>query len=294
MVSVKDIVENIDCEEFVGNINAPINYPKPLATDNADDGALMWVNDKNIHLLDQVNYGTIICSAEFKLYRSGVNYIIVQNPRLAFKNILEKFFLPKSKTGIASTASIDASAKIGARVFIGNNVVIEENCTIGDDTSIGHNTVILAGTEIGNKVKIGNNNTIGGTGFGYEKEPDGAYSLIPHLGNVVIHDNVEVGNNTCIDRGVLGATTIRENAKIDNLVHIAHGVVIGKNSLIIANAMIGGSTSVGDNVWFAPSASVLNKMNIGDNAIVGMGAVVLKDVKDGETIVGNPGKPLSK
>jgi UDP-3-O-[3-hydroxymyristoyl] glucosamine N-acyltransferase len=294
MIRIKDIVESIDCEQFIGNIDAQVNYPKPLAITNTDDHALMWVNDKNIDLLNHVDHGSIICSTAFTSYRSGCNYIVVKNPRLAFKNILEKFFVSKPPTGIAVSASIHPSVKMGTDVFVGRNVVIEANCIVGNGSAIGHNTVILAGTEIGANVKIGSNNTIGGTGFGYEKEASGEYSLIPHIGGVTIHDNVEIGNNTCIDRGVLGNTVIHENAKIDNLVHIAHGVVIGKNSLIIANAMIGGSTNIGDNVWFAPSASVLNKKTIADNAVVGMGAVVVKDVKEGETIVGNPGKPLSK
>jgi UDP-3-O-[3-hydroxymyristoyl] glucosamine N-acyltransferase len=150
--------------------------------------------------------------------------------------------------------------------------------------------VLLKGTHVGDDVIIGCNNTIGGTGFGYEKNEAGNYTVMPHLGNVVIHNKVEIGNNTCIDRAVIGSTIIGENVKIDNLVHIAHGVVIGKNSLIIANAMIGGSTVIGENCWVAPSASIINKGQIGDQATVGMGAVVTKPVEKDATVAGNPAR----
>lgn len=294
MIYIKDILSKVGHIKYEGDKEAFVNAPISLDEQNTDDHVLMWVNDKNIARLNNVEHGTIICSPLFEAYKPGCNYIVTDKPRLVFKTILDEFFVPAVEPWIAPSASIAPGVKLGTNIYIGNNVVIEKDCVIGDNTVIGHNTVILHGTVIGNKVKIGSNNTIGGIGFGYEKDLDGIYSLIPHLGNVVIHDHVEIGNNTCIDRAVLGSTTLHEHAKIDNLVHIAHSVVIGKNSLVIAHAMIGGSTVIGENVWFAPAASVLNKKTIGDDAVIGMGAVVVKDVKAATTIVGNPGKPLEK
>lgn len=110
----------------------------------------------------------------------------------------------------------------------------------------------------------------------------------------MINDNVEIGNNTCVDKAVLGSTVLRENVKIDNLVHIAHGCDIGKNSLVIANSMIAGSVIIGENAWVAPSASILNKIKIGKNVVLGMGAVVIRNVEDNAVIIGNPGKTLNK
>lgn len=107
-----------------------------------------------------------------------------------------------------------------------------------------HNTVILKDTIIEDNVVIGANNTIGGVGFGYEKDREGNFELIPHIGNVHIKRNVEIGNNTCIDRAVLGSTILEENVKVDNLVHIAHGVFVGRNSVVIANAMVAGSVNI--------------------------------------------------
>lgn len=294
MVQISKILSGISPVKFVGNKDALVSIPMPLNVNNEDPNILMWVNDANVSLLEKVLAGTIICSPLFSRFKPSCNYIIVDRPRLAFKQVVEIFFMPVSLTGISSTAQIDATVIIGERAHIGHHVVIEANCLIGDDCSIGHNTVIHQNTQIGNDVKIGANNTIGGVGFGYEKDIDGAFSLMPHIGNVIIKDKVEIGNNTCIDRAVLASTILHENVKIDNLVHIAHGVIIGKNSLIIANAMVAGSTVIGENVWFAPSASVLNKRTIADNAVIGMGAVVLKNVNEAETIVGNPGKVMPK
>ena len=116
--------------------------------------------------------------------------------------------------------------------------------------------------------------------------------IIPHVGNVVIENGVEIGNNTCVDRGVLGSTILKENCKIDNLVHIAHGVVVGRNALVIALALVAGSVEIGENAWIAPSSSILQKVKIGKNATIGMGAVVLKNVGEEEVWVGNPAKKL--
>jgi UDP-3-O-[3-hydroxymyristoyl] glucosamine N-acyltransferase len=107
-----------------------------------------------------------------------------------------------------------------------------------------------------------------------------------------MEEYVEIGNNTCVDRAVMGSTFLRKNVKVDNLVHIAHGCDIGENSLVIANAMVAGSVQMGKNCWIAPSSSILNKVKIAHDATIGMGAVILKDVQKGEVVVGNPGKVI--
>ena len=172
-------------------------------------------------------------------------------------------------------------------------MVIEENCSLGDFCVIDHNTVIKAGTVIGEYAKIGSNCTIGGVGFGYEQNDEGVYEMIPHIGNVLINNHVEIGNNVCIDRAVMGATILHEHVKVDNLVHIAHGVSIGKNSLVIANAMVAGSVEIGENSWIAPSASIKQKVTIGNNALVGLGSVVLKNVEDQSIVAGVPAKKMN-
>ncbi len=137
-------------------------------------------------------------------------------------------------------------------------------------------------------VRVGLNCSIGRDGFGWIRQEDGTLYKMPHRGNVVIEKNVIIGNNVCIDRAVNGSTVIGEGSKIDNLVHIAHGVKIGKNCLIVAGSVIGGSTEIGDNCYLGIGCMIKNKLKIGNNVTIGMGAVVLKDVPDGETWIGNP------
>lgn len=140
--------------------------------------------------------------------------------------------------------------------------------------------------------KIAARAAIGKDGFGWIREDDGTLYKFPHTGNVVIEKNVEIGNFTCIDRAAVGSTFIGEGTKIDNLVHIAHGVKIGRHCLIIAGAIIGGSTEIGDCCYMGMGAMIKNKIRIGNNVTIGMGAVVLKDVPDGWTVVGNPAQRL--
>lgn len=293
-MQVSDVLAILAEHVFHGNKNQSISAPTVFDVHNLSAENIMWVNDKNMALIENLAVGTVICSHNFDVKNrpADVNLIQVSNPRATFALVLNKFFTEKSETGISANASIHESVVLGKDVFIGHNVVIEKGCTIGNNARILHNTVIFKGTVICNDVTIGANCTIGGVGFGYEKDIDGEYTLIPHIGNVVIEDKVEIGNNTTIDRAVMGSTILKKNSKIDNLVHIAHGVEVGENSLVIANAMVAGSVVIGKNVWVAPSSSVLNKVIIADNALVGMGAVVLRNVNEGAVMVGNPAKAL--
>ncbi|MBS1646341.1 MAG: UDP-3-O-(3-hydroxymyristoyl)glucosamine N-acyltransferase [Bacteroidetes bacterium] len=294
MIALTEILKKTNPIKFIGNDTIMIRGVISLDIKNERSDVIYWCNDKNINTLSACKAGTIICSIKGEEYvNSFCNYIIVENPRLVFSQILKDFFIPKEKEyTISPKANIHPSVKIGKGVFVGDNTVIEEGCIVGDNTYIGHNNSILTQTSIGSHVKIGHNNTIGGVGFGYEKNEQGNYEVLPHIGNVVIHDKVEIGNNTCIDRAVLGSTVLHTHAKIDNLVHIAHGVVIEENTLIIAHAMIGGSTTIGKNVWVAPGALVINKTTVGDNSLVGMGAVVVKKVDANTIVAGNPAKFL--
>jgi len=296
MIVLKDILKKINHVNFIGDDSALINDVIQLDKANKRTDVIYWCNDKNIDALFFCEAGTIICSEkinETTYINKNCNYIIVSNPRAVFAQVLKDFFIPVNDAPtISSKTIIHPSVKIGKNVSIADFTVIEKNCVIGDNTYIGYHNTILAKTIIGNEVKIGSNNTIGGVGFGYEKDEQGNYEVLPHMGNVLIHDKVEIGNNTCIDRAVLGSTVLHKNVKVDNLVHIAHGVIIGENSLIIAHAMIGGSTEIGRNVWVAPGALIINKGKVEDDSLIGMGAVVVKKVEKNTIVAGNPAKFL--
>lgn len=135
---------------------------------------------------------------------------------------------------------------------------------------------------------------IGKNGFGYVRDEEGKLVDMPHQGGVIIGNYVTIGAHTCIDRAVEGFTLIGGGTKIDNLVHIGHGAVIGEHCLIVAGAVLGGSCEIGDYSYIGMGALIKNKVKVGKNCTIGMGAVVVKDVPDGETWVGNPARKLEK
>jgi UDP-3-O-[3-hydroxymyristoyl] glucosamine N-acyltransferase len=296
MIEIQKILNKIAHTSFTGSLDIIVDKVLGLQSVSDSEHAITWCSDKNTEALQGLNTTAvvIVSNAVDITVNTALTFLIVENPRRTFQQVLTQFFNPKREANISVTATIAKDVKMGSNVFIGHGVVIEQNCTIGDDVTILHNTVILKDTVIGDNVSIGSNNTIGGVGFGYEKNESGDFELIPHIGNVIIHNQVDVGNNTCIDRAVLGSTILHENVKIDNLVHIAHGVIIGRNSVVIANAMVAGSVIIGENTWVAPSSAIINKKTIGDNALIGLGAVVTKNVNDNDIVVGNPAKPLNK
>jgi len=220
--------------------------------------------------------------------------IFIINPRLWFIRCLESLFPIIKKTGIHPTAIIGEDCVLGKNVYVGPHSIIEDDVTIDDNTQIFSGVHIFPGVKIGKFVEINSGCVIGSDGFGFERSPNGELEKFPHFGSVIIEDNVEVGANTCIDRGTLKNTIIGSGTKIDNLVHIAHNVNIGKNCLIICLSCIAGSVKIDDNTWIAPLVAVKNGIKIGKNCIVGMGAVVIHDVPDNDVVAGVPAKSIKK
>jgi len=300
MIQLKEIVQllNTPLESYIDG--REIKNAQAISDPDFGQSSIGWCSDKNSDLLNKISEGNVIVSAElfrnYKNLNNGICLIPVENPRHAFLKVLQAFFVEKPTLGeINSSAQIDSTVRMNvSKVTIAANVVIEKGCVIGNDVVIGANTVIKSDTIIDDGCKIGSNCTIGGIGFGYELNEENTYELMPHIGNVHLKENVEIGNNVCIDRAVMGSTLLSKNVKVDNLVHIAHGVQIGKNSLIIANSMIAGSVVIGDNVWVSPSASIRQKLIVENDALVGMGAVVVKNVTESSVVAGNPAKPFPK
>lgn len=216
---------------------------------------------------------------------------LCDNARLVFARLLERFFVPPRPVGIHPSAVIAASAQIGKNVYVGPLCTIGDNSVIGDESVLHASVQVYAQVRIGRRVTIHSGTVIGADGFGYEREPSGALFKFPHLGGVVIEDDVEIGANTCIDRGTLADTFIGRGARIDNLVHLAHNTRVGADAAVIAHAMIGGSTQIGDRAWIAPSACLRDRIRIGDDAVVGLGSVVTRSVADQKTVFGNPARP---
>jgi len=236
--------------------------------------------------------------------------IRVSNPSKAFEKVVLKL-APKPiefAAGVHPTAVVDPSAKLGRGVSIQPHAVVEPNVIIGDKTVIGAgsyvghesvigdscviypNVTIRERTRIGARVVIHSGAIIGADGFGFESV-DGRYQKIPQIGIVQIDDDVEIGANTTIDRARFGRTWMQEGVKIDNLVQIAHNVIIGKNSIIAAQTGISGSTRVGENVKMAGQVGVIGHLTIQDNTIVAAQSGISKDLPGGAWF-GSPAVPL--
>jgi len=199
---------------------------------------------------------------------------------------LEDGVLLSPNVVIGQGARIGRGARIGPGAVIGPGVLIGRDCLIGPNAVIGF-------ALLGDRVSISAGAVLGEAGFGAAIGPSGMVDM-PQLGRVVIQDNVTIGANSCVDRGAFADTTIGENTKIDNLVHVAHNVRVGRNCVLAAFTGLSGSTVVGDGVAFGGKAGVADHLNIGSGASIGAAASVFKDVPDGETWTGFPARPLKR
>lgn len=292
-----DFVDILEVSHKVfGNQEVFFSNAKPFV--EANEQSIIWLGNKVENkdtLIFTTKASVIICDNSFELQKYPMDkcLILVDNPRLIFLRIVEKLFLEKVTFGIHPTAYIHPEANVHKNTFIGaftyigkciigEGSIIYGNCYLYDNITIGQNVIIHAGT------------VIGADGFGYQKNELGELEKFPHIGGVIIEDNVEIGANTCVDRGTLGNTHIKKGAKIDNLVHIAHNVIVGENSAVIALSLVGGSTEIGNNAWIAPCVTIRDGIKIGQNATLGMGAVVTKSIPDNEIWAGNPAKPIEE
>jgi UDP-3-O-[3-hydroxymyristoyl] glucosamine N-acyltransferase len=192
---------------------------------------------------------------------------------------------------IGPFVTIGAGAAIGARTIVHPNVVIGPGARIGDDCVIHSQASIRERVVVGARVTLHNGVVLGSDGYGFARQKDGTHLKIPQHGDVVIEDDVEIGANSTIDRPAIGETRIRAGTKIDNLVHVAHGVAIGRRVLLAAQVGIAGSTTIGDDVMMAGQTGVAGHLTVGDKAIVGAKSAVLQPVEAGAFVTGSPAFP---
>jgi UDP-3-O-[3-hydroxymyristoyl] glucosamine N-acyltransferase len=237
----------------------------------------------------------------------GKSLLIAENPYGAFAQVMELFSGPSEsiEPGVHPTAVIADSAVIGERVSVGPHVVIGGGAAVGDgtviypgvyvgdgvrigrDTIIRPNVTLKAASRIGDRVIVHSGSVIGSDGFGFARDGD-CHLKVPQLGTVIVEDDVEIGSNVCIDRATVGATRIGRGTKIDNLVQIAHNVVIGEGSIVVAQVGISGSTEVGRGVVLAGQAGLVGHITIGDGAMVAAQAGVTRSIPPGERVSGYP------
>lgn len=220
----------------------------------------------------------------------NISYIISEKPEICFYTIHEAIY----KMGILY-CNYNFEPRIGSGCHIAESVVIEKGVIIGNRVTIGPNSVIRSGSIIDDDTTIGCNTTIGSEGFQLITDGENIPMHITHVGRCHICSNVYIGDNTCICNSLFGGETyVGEGAKIDNLVHIAHNLYIGKNAVITAHVITCGSSVIEDEVWIAPNSSILNGVTISKGAKVGLGSVVTRDVAPYTIVYGNPAKVHEK
>jgi UDP-3-O-[3-hydroxymyristoyl] glucosamine N-acyltransferase len=276
--------------------------------EDAKAGEITFIaNPKYLSKLGQTQASAIIVSPE--VTSKDKSLLSVKNPYLAFAKILALFsHKPYQAGGVDPRSWISPTAQlgedltvypfvyIGDRCRIGDRVTLYPGVSVGEGSSIGEDSILQAnvsvypGMVIGKRVILHSGVVVGSDGFGYAKE--GKRSLkIPQVGKVEIEDDVEIGSNTTIDRGALGNTVIRRGVKIDNLVQIAHNVVIGEDSIIVAQVGISGSAKIGNNVTLGGQAGLVGHITIGDNVMVGAQSGVPRDLPANQVYTGSPVLP---
>lgn len=295
--------------ELTGSTSHKISGPEQLEKATANHVTFIG-NKKYVKLWETSQASVAIVNDNLKI-EGGKNraLIKVKNADLAMAKLLELFDPgpPQLEEDIHPTAVVHETAKIGqgckigANSYVGKNVVLANgvilypNVTILDDTVIGPATVVWSGTVIRERTEIGaycifhTNVSIGADGFGYRPREDGrGLHKIPQIGNVVIGNAVEIGANSCVDRGKFSSTIIGDGCKIDNLVQIAHNCVMGRSCIMAGSSGLAGSVTLGDGVVVGGSASITDHVTVHSGATVGGGSGVMNDVPAGGTVLGYP------
>ena len=222
----------------------------------------------------------------------------VADARYAFALVGQRLRGRGFEAGVHPSAVIGTDVKIGLGTRVGPGVVLEEGVVVGNDCNLMARAVVHAGTQLGNHVVVQAGAVLGSTGFGYARNgKTGQYLIFPQKGRLVIEDDVEIGANTTIDRGALGETRIGQGTKIDNLVHIGHNCVIGRNVVIAAQTGISGSSVVEDGAILGGQVGIGEHATVGPGVILGGGAGVLSGKKmrgPGEVFWGRPARPLKE
>ncbi|HTD66386.1 MAG TPA: UDP-3-O-(3-hydroxymyristoyl)glucosamine N-acyltransferase [Candidatus Limnocylindria bacterium] len=299
------IAQQLDAE-LVGDGSVQLTGFAPA--DRAQDGHLTFAeNEEYLAKAEQGGASAILAGANAT---SSIKTLLrVKSPRVAFAKVLPLFFPePQFPPGIHPSAIVAPSSQIDPTVHIGPYCVIGERVKIGarsallggnhigddvhlgDDARVFPNVAIYARSQIGHRVRIHAGAVIGSDGYGYVFDA-GQHLKVLQIGNVIIHDDVEIGANVCIDRAALGSTVIGRGTKIDNLVQVAHNVVVGEGCLLVAQAGIAGSSELGNFVVAGGQAGIVGHLKVGNHVMIAAKSGVMKNIPDGEKWMGTPAGP---
>ena len=296
-IYIDEICELIDTSQILGSRERYITNIKSL--EDADEESLVWISPQteNQSELIQNSKASVIIVGDSQSYNDQVadtkTLIITENPKLSLVRVLQHFFVKKESHTIHPTAVIHPRATLNDNILVGANSYIGD-CQIGNNTVLRGNNYVHDQCHIGDNVIIEAGVIIGSDGFGYARDPDNNWIRFPHIGKLIIHDDVEIGANSTIDKGSIGNTIIGSGTKISRNVNISHNCLIGKNCLIASNTTISGSVTLGNNVWIGPNSSILDKVSIGSGAEIGIGSIVTSDVPENSKVLMNRIIPRDK
>jgi UDP-3-O-[3-hydroxymyristoyl] glucosamine N-acyltransferase len=293
---------------LLGDGGVRIRTVRPL--DRAGPDALSFaVSGRYASQLDGSRAGAVLVPEALAKGACPPTRIVVADPYGALVQVLSALYpVEPPVVGVDPSVRVGAGTVLGADVFIGPFVVLGRNVRIGarchlaqgasvgdgvvvgDDATIGPGVVCYAGSRIGSRVVLKAGAVIGGDGFGYLSDGKG-HTRIPHIGGCILEDEVEVGSNTCIDRGSIDDTVIGRGTKLDNLVQVGHNVRIGERCLVMAGVGIAGSTRVGNDVILAGHVGVTDHLVIGDRARIAAKSAIFGDVPAGTSFSGHPARP---
>jgi UDP-3-O-[3-hydroxymyristoyl] glucosamine N-acyltransferase len=293
--------------EVIGDRDTPLTGF--AAASDARPGDLTFADTEAYLAAAEQSAATAILVSGTAATSSAKVLIGVKNARIAVARLLPLFFPPdKPGAGMHATATIAASAKVDPTAHVGPHCVIAEGVEIGpncvlhggnhvgresrlaSDVELFPNVVLYPRTIVGKRVTIHASTVIGSDGYGYVFD-EGRHRKVLQVGNVVLGDDVEIGANSAVDRAALGSTVIGAGTKIDNLVHVAHNVVLGQHCLVMGQCGFAGSTRVGDYSVIASQSGVAGHLTLGRQSTVGAKSGVMRDVPDGGTVLGMPAMP---
>lgn len=253
------------------------------------DNSMIWIKNSTYlteKICENIQRYKNVLVVSTEMDSCMTNCIITEHPKAVYFSILSRFFVEEREYRISEKATV-MTDRLGHNINIGPGCYIGPEVEIENDVYIHPNVTIEGYCHIGSRTEIFSGVVIGMDGFGYYQK-DGIPKKVPHFKGVVIGEDVEIGANTCIDRGCLGHTVIGNHVKIDNLCHIGHNVVIEDSCMIVAGSILCGSVCLENGSYIAPGAIIKNQLEIGAGALVGMGAVVTKNVESEKVVAGVP------
>jgi UDP-3-O-[3-hydroxymyristoyl] glucosamine N-acyltransferase len=296
--------------EVVGNKDATVETVSSI--DGGKAGSLAYLtNPKYEQYIYTTEASIVLVDKTFEPSDEVKTTLVkVENVGQCVLNLLEMYNATRPrKRGISTLASIHEGAEVGENAYVGDFTVVESTaklgdnvqiypqCYIGDNVVIGEGTKLYPGVKIYEGCRVGKNCilhagvVIGADGFGFAPKEDGTFAKIPHLGNVIIEDNVELGANTCVDRAKTDSTIVRSGVKLDNLIQVGHNVEIGSNTVMSAQVGIAGTTKVGSNCFVGGQVGFADHITIGNGCKIGSQSGIDKNVPDGEIRFGTPALP---